>query len=236
MVEQGSFSPEEEEVLRNLVDNARGFKTDQKPNFLAISQAFLVVVRKKLLRGSPHQQFFDGLGFILIGSLAMGIAAAKKNGFWQDDIYMTSFNECIKNTSVTPISTDIKKQSGYTDDTIAEDTIRVNALSTKSDEEKIIILSQNPKRLPVIVRFHLSGYKHEISTIAFRMAASYFVEVSTRFTAEPPSQTSQQSSSITSNIDPTNLAENQLRAGETPAILYPGVEQFLEKVSRELEP
>ena len=209
MVEQLGFSPEDQQVIGNLVETARGLKTGAITTTFAVALAILAEGHARLREASSYSRgegsvltapepnvFFnsllpdikrralDGLGFVLIGSLACAVESVK-TGEWEDNIYISYFNEHIRGVPLATISTTLKTTAGFQGSSREEDTDRIKAMNTQNTAETIKALSQNSWRLPSIVRAHHDQFGIEIQTAIFRKAASIFVESSNRLFQEP---------------------------------------------------
>lgn len=210
MVEQSGFSPKDYEVIEKIAGSARGLKRDYETLPFSTALAMLKEGHIRLKEASSYNRgegsvltapepnsFFnslmpdiqtramEGLGFVLIGSLACAVESAK-SGVWDDNVYISYFNEHIKGVPLTEVSTALKQQAGFANSSSEDDTQRVKAINTRNTAETIKILSQNSWRLPTIVQAHHLQFGTEIRTTYLRKAALIFAEASTRPFQEPP--------------------------------------------------
>lgn len=262
MVEQPGFSPEDSEVIEKLVNSARGLKQDAESVPFSSALAMLKEGHTRLREASSYNRgegsvltapepnsFFnsltpdlrikalEGLGFVLIGSLTCAVESARR-GVWDDNVYISYFNEHIKGVPLSTISTTLKQESGFANNSPEDDTQKVNSINTPNTAETVKILSQNSWRLPNIVRAHHLQFGIEIHTTFLKKAALIFVETCNILFQEPgnPSNNQQKEPSILlPEQRPGFLAElDRIIAGEQNPFAR-DMDLFLEEMSGKLD-
>lgn len=264
MVEQLGFSEEDEEIIAGLLNSARYLTKEIASLPTAIALALLGEGHKRLREASlydrgegtvltaPDPNYFfnslspaikqralDGLGLVLVGSLGCAIESAR-GSCWDDNVYLSAFNEHIRGVPLSTISIGIKREARFamSSAAAADDTVRIQAINTNGTAETIELLSNNRWRLPTIVQAHLSSFGDEIQTTVFRKAARIFVETSKRL-KDPLAQPAIQPSAVTEGPNNEFTPErkssflkriDKIIAGETKP-LSQEVDDFLDKLS-----
>lgn len=239
MVEQFRFSPEDEETIAGLVGSACYLSGELTSLPTAVALALLGEGYKRLRKASSdnrgegsvtadiRQRAIDGLGLVLVGSLAWAVESAIGSS-WDDNVYISAFNEHIRGAPLSTISADIKRGSRFNISSTADDTVRIQAINTNGTAETIELLSNNRWRLPSIVQAHLSSFDYEIQTTVFRKAARIFVETSKRLSQDPPQAefTPERKLSFLENMDHIIAGGKNIKQE---------INDFLDELSRKVE-
>lgn len=262
MVEQFRFSPEDEETIAGLVDSTRYLTKEVSPLPMAVALALLGEGYKRLREASSYnkgegsvltapdpnyffnsltpalkQRAIDGLGFVLVGSLAWTVESAKSGG-WDDNVYMSAFNEHIRGVPLPTISADIKKRPGFSLSTADDDTSRIQAINTNDTAdtaETIELLSNDRWRLPTIVQVHLSKFGYEIQTTVFRKATMIFVETRKRLAREPVDHPSEPQTAEITPERRSSFLENMDHLIAGGKSMEQEIDEFLDEISKRVE-
>lgn len=241
MVEKINPTPSDEQLTQTMVDGAKIHlhEAGHTPNS-ALAVAFLNYGRNRLLEADKFIQHPEGMptamdpasfieaikdtdmktsaltaiGFILVGSLAFALEAAKKNKFWDNEVYKARYNEAIRNTALPQLKV-IANSS-------ADDTRRILTMAEQDRAGDLSLFFRDTTSLPALVQRNLGVYAQLRGREAFGKASLLFTESSRRLKVI--------TSSTFSQIPP----EERI-AGYQETTLAPSVADFLSDITKDFK-